>query len=99
MFGLHFIKNGIINENIGTYYTDIFDLRQTGDYDDFVAFDISKVTALIAPAKELIDTIEKIILTNRELDRYNTCKLLTCIFRFLLSESHMFRRIQPLLPH
>jgi uncharacterized protein (UPF0332 family) len=34
MVGLHFIKTGIIENELGKFYTDIFDMRQTGDYDD-----------------------------------------------------------------
>ena len=38
MFGLHFIKTGIINQETGKFYSDIFDMRQTGDYDDLISF-------------------------------------------------------------
>ena len=31
MFGLHFIKTGIIPKSLGKFYTDIFDMRHTGD--------------------------------------------------------------------
>ena len=50
MFGLHFIKPGIISEKHGFFYTDIFEMRQTGDYDDFIVFEEDKVVALLAPA-------------------------------------------------
>ncbi len=36
MFGLHFIKTGLINAELGKFYSDISDKRQIGDYDDFV---------------------------------------------------------------
>ena len=29
MFGLHFIKSGLIDKELGKFYTDIFDKRQT----------------------------------------------------------------------
>jgi uncharacterized protein (UPF0332 family) len=35
MFGLHFIKPGVIDQDFGRFYTRLFDLRQSGDYEDF----------------------------------------------------------------
>jgi uncharacterized protein (UPF0332 family) len=61
MFGLHFVKPGIINERSGEFYTEIFDLRHTGDYEDFIVFEKDKVLALIAPAHKLIEEIELLL--------------------------------------
>ncbi|GAB1451276.1 HEPN domain-containing protein [Draconibacterium sp.] len=61
MFGLHFVKPGKIDSSIGKFFSDIYDLRQTGDYDDFISFDRETVLDLINPANELITTIENII--------------------------------------
>lgn len=61
MFGLHFIKTGIISKDLGKFYTDIFDMRQTGDYDDFVDFTKEDVIEAITPAKELITKIEALL--------------------------------------
>ena len=61
MFGLHFIKTGIIDQDSGRFYTRIFDLRQTGDYDDFIDFDEQRVLELIEPANKLIAQIEAIL--------------------------------------
>jgi len=38
MFGLHFVKSGLIDKESGNFYSDIFDMRQTGDYDDYIDF-------------------------------------------------------------
>ena len=54
MFGLHFIKTGLIDTDSGRFYTRLFDLRQTGDYDDFIDFDRQKVLELVEPANKLI---------------------------------------------
>lgn len=62
MFGLHFIKTGIIDKELGKFYTDIFDLRQTGDYEDYIDFKKEDVLDLIKPANELIIKIEKLVL-------------------------------------
>src|SRR5271165_6698163 len=61
MFALHFIKPGIINSESGKFYTDIFNLRHTGDYQDFFDFQKKDVIELLIPATELIATIEVIL--------------------------------------
>jgi uncharacterized protein (UPF0332 family) len=61
MFGLHFIKSGLIEKELGKFYSDIFDKRQTGDYDDFVEFTGEEVKSLIPQAQELIETITNIL--------------------------------------
>ena len=57
MFGLHFIKTGKIDPETGRFLARLFDLRQTGDYDDFIDFDKEKVMELLEPANNLISTI------------------------------------------
>lgn len=61
MFGLHFIKTGKISRELGKFYSDLFDKRQTGDYDDFIDFDRETVEYLMPLTKELIDKVEKLI--------------------------------------
>ena len=63
MLGLHFIKTGLINIELGRYYSNIFDKRLTGDYDDFIDYEKDDVLALIQPAKEFIQEIDKLIET------------------------------------
>ena len=62
IFGFHFIKTGIISPESGKFFSTIFNLRQTGDYDDFVEFDQNYVTALLMPAADLISQIEKTLI-------------------------------------
>jgi len=61
MFGLHFIKTGLIEKELGKFYSDIFDKRQAGDYDDFIDFSKDEVMSMISPAKKLVDAIENIL--------------------------------------
>ncbi|MEO6837948.1 MAG: HEPN domain-containing protein [Ginsengibacter sp.] len=61
MFGLHFIKTGIIEKDLGKFYSRLFDLRQTGDYDDFIDFSKDQVLDLLQPAERLITVIESIL--------------------------------------
>lgn len=61
MFGLHFIKSNIIEPDLGRFFTRLFDLRQTGDYDDFIDFDQEKVLELLEPTDKLISEIETLL--------------------------------------
>lgn len=61
MFGLHFILPGIIDEELGAFYTNIFEKRQKGDYEDFVYFSEDEITELLTPARKLIERIEEIL--------------------------------------
>jgi len=61
MFGLHFVKTGLIDRELGKFYSDIFDKRQTGDYDDFITFTEMEIKSLLPPAKKLICEIEKLL--------------------------------------
>ena len=61
MLGLHFIKTGKIDPETGRFLARLFDLRQTGDYDDFIDFDKEKVMELLEPANNLISTIESVL--------------------------------------
>lgn len=61
MFGLHFIKTGKIDTESGRFLARLFDLRQTGDYDDFIDFDREKVTELLEPTDKLISAIEELL--------------------------------------
>ncbi|PKP45625.1 MAG: DNA-binding protein [Bacteroidetes bacterium HGW-Bacteroidetes-11] len=61
MFGLHFIKTGIVPKESGKFFSDIFDMRQTGDYDDFVVFDKEDVLSMLLAADKLIIEIENLL--------------------------------------
>ncbi len=61
MFGLHFVKTGVIDNNIGKFFTDIYDMRQTGDYDDFIEYSKEDVIDLMEPANRLIAQAEAIL--------------------------------------
>ena len=58
LFGLHYIKTGIVEQDLGKFYSRLFDLRRTGDYDDFIDFSEEDVLDLLQPANELIIRIE-----------------------------------------
>ncbi len=61
MLGLHFIKTGVIPNELGKLYSNLFNMRQSGDYDDFFTFEKDDVLINLSPAKELIQKIETLI--------------------------------------
>ena len=61
MFGLHFVKTGVIDKELGRFYSNIFDKRLTGGYEDFIDYTKKDILALIQPAREFIQEIEKLL--------------------------------------
>ncbi len=62
MFGLHFVKSGIVENELGKFFTDIYDMRQTGDYDDYIEFTKEDVMDLTVSANKLITKVEALLL-------------------------------------
>ena len=62
MFGLHFIRTGVFPSSYGKDYSNLFEARQTGDYEDLFNHDevstaklYPKAKALVAAVKEKVD--------------------------------------------
>ena len=64
LLGQHFVITGIINEKQNKLYQKLFDLRQGGDYSDYVDVEESDVIHLLEPAENFIAEIEKLINNN-----------------------------------
>ena len=60
---MHFVKKGVITRESGKFYSDLFDLRQSGDYDDFTEFSKETLKDLLPDGEKFIENIEN-ILTN-----------------------------------
>lgn len=58
-FGQLFIHTGIISKDYGKHYSELFEKRQKGDYNDFFDFDEDTVLRLYRPSIDLITEIEK----------------------------------------
>ena len=65
MFGLHFVKTGKINKELGKFYSIIFDKRLTGDYDDFVDYNEEEVLILFSIAKLFLKEIDNLVLPSK----------------------------------
>jgi uncharacterized protein (UPF0332 family) len=61
LLGMHFISKGIISKESGKFYMKIFELRQTGDYSDWIVIESADILPLVEPAEKFISTIEKLI--------------------------------------
>lgn len=60
-FGEHFVKTGIIERDIAKHFTELFEKRHKGDYNDFFDFDEETVLRLYPHSKELVELIEQIL--------------------------------------
>lgn len=63
---MHFIREGIVSKESGKFYSRLFDLRQTGDYDDLFDLTEAEVSPLIQPSKDYIDEIVALINTSND---------------------------------
>ena len=60
-FGQLFIQTEKIKKELGKHYSELFEKRQKGDYDDFFDLDEESVLRLYGPSKQLIQEIELLI--------------------------------------
>ena len=58
---LHFVKSGLLSVEKGKFYKQLFELRQTGDYDDWIFIEEKDVKPLIEPVEIFIAEIENLI--------------------------------------
>ena len=61
VFGLNFIKTGIISIESGKFFTTIFEMRQDADYEDLVEYEKEDVMNLLEPTNLLIAQIENVL--------------------------------------
>lgn len=61
MLGLHFVSKGIISKESGRAYSNLYDCRQRGDYDEFVYSTIEEVDELFPKAQKFIEEIDKLL--------------------------------------
>ena len=58
LFGLNFVMTGLISKEQSRFYSMLFELRQTGDYDDLYNLSEEEVQPLIGSALKYIESIE-----------------------------------------
>ncbi|MCX6383921.1 MAG: HEPN domain-containing protein [Actinobacteria bacterium] len=55
-----FINKGLVDKELGKFYSKIFEERQEGDYKDFAKFDNRTVKNWLNSAEDFINEIEKL---------------------------------------
>lgn len=61
MFGKYFVKTGKIERELAKYFTELFEKRHSGDYNDFYDYDEKTVLRLFQKPKIFIQEITKLI--------------------------------------
>lgn len=61
MFNQHYVKTGIVTKENGRLYNRLFNLRQEGDYVDFVSFEAVTIQPLIGETAVFIETIRSLL--------------------------------------
>jgi len=64
LLGLHYIKENKIDKSFGKMYEKLFDLRQKGDYSNWIDIKEEDIKPLLEPAEKFIAEIENLIKTN-----------------------------------
>jgi len=62
--GLHLVRTGVLSSTQGKLYQRLFELRQTGDYSDWIILEENDVKSLVEPAEKFIAEIENLINNN-----------------------------------
>lgn len=60
-FNKEFVKKELIDKNLGKFYLDAYEMRQEGDYDDLVSFELKYIEDKLVLARVFIRKIKEII--------------------------------------
>ena len=61
MLGMNFVLTGEISQELNKFYVKLFELRQKGDYDDYISIGSADILPLVNTAEEYMRTLEGII--------------------------------------
>jgi uncharacterized protein (UPF0332 family) len=70
LFGLNFVLKGVVPPELSRFYSKLFELRQTGDYDDLYNMTEDEVKPLIEVASTYLEFIN-VLLTKNDIDPEN----------------------------
>lgn len=58
---MHFVSKGLITKESGRAFTNLFDSRQRGDYDEFVYSTCEEVDELYPKAQRFIEEVDALL--------------------------------------
>ena len=61
LLGLHFVSKGLLSNEHGKTFSRLFEIRHSGDYDDFVYCDKEMIDEYTPKAKDFIIAIKKLL--------------------------------------
>ena len=61
LLGLHFVSKGLLSNEYGKTFSRLFEIRHSGDYDDFVYCDKEMIDEYLPKAKEFINAIKVLL--------------------------------------
>lgn len=61
LLGLHFVSKGLLSIEYGKTYSRLFEIRHSGDYDDFVFCDKEMIDEYTPKAKDFINAIKALL--------------------------------------
>lgn len=59
MFSLHFVKTGLVPKEYGKFYNNLFEERNTGDYEDLFDHDLATCEEYYPKVKEFVAALDK----------------------------------------
>ena len=60
-FGQLYVKTGIIERDLGKHFTELFEKRNRGDYNDFVDYNENEARELMPKTIELVQQIKTLL--------------------------------------
>jgi len=61
MLGLHFVSKGLLSKESGRAFSNLYNSRQRGDYDDFVYATLEEVEELYPKAQTFIEEVDVLL--------------------------------------
>ena len=61
MLGLNFVSKGLITKESGRAFSNLFDSRKSGDYDDFVYSTREEVDELLPKAQRFVEEVDALL--------------------------------------
>ena len=61
LLGLHFVSKGLVSKESGRAFSNLYDSRQRGDYDEFVYATLEEVDELYPKAQRFIEEIDTLL--------------------------------------